>query len=136
MTKKQEIDSKELAIQAARIAIESNCYDVMVVDLRGISPATDFFVIATGTSDRQGRSVSDDISVFAKQHGYPRFGMAGHEQGQWILVDFVEVVVHIFDEEYREYYELESLWGDAKQLELPEFEKPHAPHAQPEQEGE
>lgn len=134
MTKKESIDSKEFAIQAARIALELNSKDVMVVDLRGISPATDFFVIVTSTSDRQGRTVCDDISVFAKAHGFPRFGLAGHEQGQWILADFVDVVVHIFDEEYRNYYELETLWGDAKQLELPEFEKPHAPHAQPEDE--
>ena len=132
MTKKESIDSKEFAIEAARIAIELNSRDVMVVDLRGISPATDFFVIATSTSDRQGRTVTDDITVFAKGHGFPRFGLAGHDQGQWILADFVDVVVHVFDEEYRNYYELETLWGDAEQLELPVFEKPHAPHAQPE----
>lgn len=133
MTKKESIDSKEFAIQAARIALELNSRDVMVVDLRGISPATDFFVIATSTSDRQGRTVVDDISIYAKEHGFPRFGLAGHEQGQWILADFVDVVVHVFDEEYRNYYELETLWGDAKQLELPEFKKPHTPHAQPEE---
>jgi len=131
VTKKQSIESKEFAIEAARIAIELNSRDVMVIDLRGISPATDFFVIATSTSDRQARTVVDDITVFAKENGLSRFGLAGHEQGQWILADFVDVVVHVFDEEYRNYYELESLWGDAKQLELPEFEKPHAPHAQP-----
>ncbi len=130
MTKKETIDSKEFAIEAARIATELNSADVMVVDLRGISPATDFFVIATSTSNRQGRTVVDDVSVFGKAHGYPRFGMAGYEQGQWILADYVDVVVHVFDEEYRNYYELETLWGDAKQLELPKFEKPHAPHAQ------
>ena len=136
MTKKESIDSKEFAIQAARIALELNSRDVMVVDLRGISPATDFFVIATSTSNRQGRTVCDEITVFAKAHGFPRFGMAGHEQGQWILADFVDVVVHVFDEEYRNYYELETLWGDAKQLELPEFKKPYAPHAQPKPEDE
>ena len=130
MTKKESIDSKQFAIEAARIAIELNSADVMVIDLRGISPATDFFVIATGTSNRQARTVVDDISEFAKEHGYLRFGLAGHELGQWILADFVDVVVHVFDEEHRNYYELETLWGDAERLELPEFEKPHKPHEQ------
>jgi ribosome-associated protein len=125
------IDSKEFALEAARIATELNGKDVMIVDLRGISPATDFYVIATGTSNRQGRTIVDEISVFGKAHGYQRFGMAGYEQGQWILADFVDVVVHVFDDEYRDYYQLETLWGDAEEIDLPEFEKPHAPHAQP-----
>lgn len=136
MTKTDSIDSKQLAIEAARIATELNGIDIMVVDLRGISPATDFFLIVTGTSNRHGRTIVDEISVFAKAHGYPRFGLAGYEQGQWILADFVDVIVHVFDEEYRNYYELETLWGDAKKLELPEFKKPHAPHAQPVEEDE
>ena len=124
MAKKNSIDSKQFALDAARIAIESNSKDVMVVDLRGISPATDFFVIATGTSNRQGRTVADEITVHAKENGYSRFGMAGYEQGRWILVDFVDVVIHVFDEEYRNFYELETLWGDAKQLDIPEIERP------------
>ncbi len=86
------------------------------MDLRGLSPATDYFVIATGTSDRQMRTVIDEISVHAKKNGHQRFGQAGYEQGRWILVDFVDVVIHVFDKEYREYYDLEMLWGDARRL--------------------
>ena len=86
------------------------------MDLTGISPATDYFVIATGTSDRQMRALTDEICQDAKKEGTFRFGRAGYEQGRWILVDFVDVVIHLFDAEYRDYYDLELLWGDAKRL--------------------
>jgi ribosome-associated protein len=92
----------------------------VVLDLRKISPATNYFVIATSTSDRQARSVADEISEAGERYNYPRFGRAGYEQGRWILLDFVDVVVHLFNEEARSYYNLEMLWGDAERLELEE----------------
>ena len=118
MTNTETIETNEFALTAAKIAIELNCTDVMLLDLKGKSPATDYYVIATSTSNRQGRTVADEITEFAKKNGLFRFGQAGYEQGRWILVDFVDVVVHIFDEEYRDYYNLETLWGDAKALEI------------------
>ena len=116
MTKKKITDDKQLALTAAKIAHDRHCTDIKVLDLTGISPATNYFVIATGTSDRQSRTVADEISVEAKQQGHQRFGIAGYDQGQWILLDFVSVVVHIFDEQRRDYYNLDMLWGDAKKL--------------------
>ena len=116
MTKDKHNDSKEFAVAIARIVSDNKGRNVQVIDLRGKSPATYFFVIATSTSGRQGRSVSDEINKFAKQQGHARFGQAGYEAGRWILLDFIDVVVHIFDEEYREYYQLEKLWGDAEFL--------------------
>ena len=107
-------------MSAARLAAERHCTDIVVLDLRGISPATDYFMIATGTSDRQMRSVADEICETAKKQGFQRFGRAGYEQARWILLDFVDVVVHIFDAEYRNYYDLELLWGDAKRLSIDE----------------
>jgi ribosome-associated protein len=88
----------------------------MVLDLRGKSPATDYFVIATGTSDRQMRSVADEIAEHARNQGHQRFGRAGYDQGRWILLDYIDVVIHIFDHEYRDFYDLELLWGDAEKL--------------------
>ena len=88
----------------------------MVLDLRGLSPATDYFVIATGTSKRQMRTVADEVSQAGREQGFNRFGRAGYEQGRWILLDFVDVVVHLFDSEYRQFYELELLWGDAEKI--------------------
>jgi ribosome-associated protein len=108
--------AKEFAQAAARIAQDRHCTDIVVLDLRGLSSATDYFVIATGTSDRQGRTVADEISGLARQRDMYRFGRAGYEQGRWILLDFVDVVVHVFDAEYRQFYDLELLWGDAEKI--------------------
>jgi ribosome-associated protein len=116
VTVEQDEKAKEFALAAAKLAAERHCTDIVVMDLTGISPATNYFVIAAGTSDRQIRAVADEISQEAKKHGAQRFGRAGYEQARWILLDFVDVVIHLFDAEYRDYYDLELLWGDAERL--------------------
>ena len=121
MAKRQNAEARSFALAAARVADERHCSDIVVLNLKGKSPATDYFVIATGTSDRQRRTVADEICEAAREQGRQRFGSAGYEQGRWILLDFVDVVIHIFDTEYRDYYDLELLWGDAKRL---KWEKP------------
>jgi len=114
--KKVSNSAKEFALSAAKVAAGRHCSDIVVLDLSGKSPATDYFVIATGTSDRQMRTVADEISKTAREQNFQRFGRAGYEQARWILLDFIDVVVHIFDSEYRDYYDLELLWGDAERL--------------------
>jgi len=116
LAKRVNEKAKTFALDAARVAAERHCSNIVVLDLKGKSPATDYFVIATGTSDRQMRAVADEICEAAKKQGQQRFGRAGYEQARWILLDFVDVVIHIFDSEYRDYYDLELLWGDAKKL--------------------
>jgi len=111
--KKQALD---FALASAKLAEDRHCSDIVVLDLRGKSPATDYFVIATGTSNRQMRTVADEINDAARKQKFQRFGRAGYEQARWILLDFVDVVIHIFDTQYREYYDLELLWGDAERL--------------------
>lgn len=108
--------AKEFAIAAARIAQERHCTDIMVLDLRGLSSATDYFVIATGTSNRQMQAIADEMSQAGREQGFQRFGRAGYDQGRWILLDYVDVVVHLFDPEYRQFYDLELLWGDAEKV--------------------
>jgi len=108
--------AKMFALAAAEVAAGRHCRDIVVLDLKGKSPATDYFVIATGTSDRQMRTVADEICKAARKHDLQRFGRAGYEQARWILLDFIDVVIHIFDSEYRDYYDLELLWGDAERL--------------------
>jgi ribosome-associated protein len=110
--------AREFAVTAARIAFDRNCKDITVLNLEAQSPATDYFVIATGTSDRQARSVADEINEAAAERGFERFGRAGYQQGQWILMDYVDAVVHIFSEEFRGYYDLELLWGDSERVEI------------------
>ncbi len=114
--KKVADGAKAFALAAAKVAAERHCSDITVLDLRGKSPATDYFVIATGTSNRQMRTVADEICEAAREQGLKRFGRAGYEQARWILLDYVDVVIHIFDSEYRDYYDLELLWGDADRL--------------------
>ena len=116
MTGEQNKKARQFALAVAKLAGERHCTDIAVMDLTGISPATDYFVIATGTSDRQMRALADEICQDAKKEGTQRFGRAGYEQGRWILLDFVDVVIHLFDAEYRDYYDLELLWGDAERL--------------------
>ena len=116
LAKKADTEAKGFALAAARLAAGRRCSDIVVLDLKGKSPATDYFVIATGTSNRQMRTVADEINKAARQQGLQRFGRAGYEQARWILLDFIDVVIHIFDSEYRDYYDLELLWGDAERL--------------------
>jgi ribosome-associated protein len=116
LPEKRNTEAKDFALAAAQVAAGRRCSDIIVLDLKGKSPATDYFVIATGTSDRQMRTVADEICYAAKQRRLQRFGGAGYDRARWILLDFIDVVIHIFDREYRDYYDLELLWGDAKRL--------------------
>ena len=87
-----------------------------MLDLRGISPVTDYFVIATGTSDRQMRSVTQDIAEHGKSIGQKPWHVTGDETAEWIVMDFVDVVVHLFDQAHRHYYDLELIWGEAPRV--------------------
>lgn len=108
--------ARELAIAAARISRDDNAEDMVVLDLRGISPVADYFVICTGTSDRQMRSIADDIAGHGRTVGQNVWHIAGRETAEWILLDFVDVVVHIFDQPHRSYYDLEMIWGEAPRV--------------------
>ncbi len=116
MTKKPNEQARLFSLAAAKIAQETHCTDVVVLDLQGMSPATDFFVVATGTSSRQMRTACDEVSQVAREQGFQKYGRAGYEEAKWILLDFVDVVFHVFNEESRAYYDLENLWPDAEQL--------------------
>ena len=113
---KRKPSARALAIQAARIAHDRHATDVCVLDLRGISPVTDYFVILTGTSDRQMRALADEIVDAAAAGGHKLLNAAGVDSATWILLDFVDVVVHLFDDVHRSYYDLELIWGDAPRV--------------------
>ena len=105
--------SKAFAIELARMTFSRNCSNVVVLDLNGRSPVARYFVLATGTSNQQVRSVGDDLADFGKHGGNRPYGSAGLQEGRWAVVDFVDVIVHVFDKEFRDFYNLEMLWGDA-----------------------
>jgi len=130
LTKKPNEQARVFSLGAAKIAQETHCIDVVVLDLQGMSPATDFFVVATGTSSRQMRTVCDEVSQEAREQGFQKYGRAGYEQAKWILLDFVDVVFHVFDEEARAYYDLENLWPDAQQLDLLPYIEPETPDSE------
>ncbi|MBN1514018.1 MAG: ribosome silencing factor [Phycisphaerae bacterium] len=110
-------DARELAVRAARAVHDHRAEDVVVLDLRGKCSVTDFFVICSGTSDRQMRAAFDAAEDAGRQCGWRPFGSAGYESATWMLLDFVDVVIHIFAPAYRQYYDLELLWGDAPRVE-------------------
>src|SRR5689334_13886591 len=88
--------ARGLAIEAARLAQQSHCHSVVVLDVRGLSPITDFFVIATGTSPRQMKTVADEVIELAEKRGDRALSTKGLESESWILVDFVDMVLHVF----------------------------------------
>ena len=100
----------------AAMASQTRCHDVVVLDMRGRSPVTDFFIIATGTSDRQMRTVSDELSDHGAGCGFKPFRRSGDESANWILIDFVGVVAHIFSESSRAFYDLETLWDNCPRV--------------------
>lgn len=107
--------SFELARAAAYSAEDNRGQNVTVLDLRDQTSIFDYFVIATGTSQRQLRAMSDAIDdVLQKQFGHSRLGTEGYQDSKWILLDYGSVIVHLFDDTSRDYYRLEELWGGAK----------------------
>ena len=111
--------AREFAIELARMAANTRCTNVMVIDVTGLSPVTDFFVVGTGTSNRQMRSVADDAVEFAKPKGFAPLSVSGLDSSttNWILADFVDVIFHVFSEEARLYYDIENLWAEAPHVE-------------------
>ena len=106
----QSISTQDLAVRLAAMASQTRCRDVVVLDMRGRSPVTEFFVLATGTSDRQMRAVADELADHGAQCGFKPFRRSGDDSANWILLDFVGVVAHIFNESSRAFYDLETLW--------------------------
>lgn len=112
-------DARKLATEAARVALDNNGQDVMVLNVSEQSAEFDFFVIATGTSRRQLHAISEQTDdALEKGLGDRRQGIEGYQESSWIVLDYGSLVVHLFDEETREYYDLESLWADATPIPL------------------
>ncbi len=109
-------NSLALAQRAAQIALDSKAHDVVLLDLRGVSDMTDFFIIASGTSDTAVRSIGQHIIEDMKKEGTPATHVEGIEKGRWVLLDYVDFVVHIFHPTLRNFYQLERLWADAEQI--------------------
>jgi ribosome-associated protein len=98
------------------VAAQNKTRDVIVLDMRGITPLYDFFVLGTGTSRRQLHTATEEIDATMREHGDVRRSVEGYEASKWIVQDYGDVVVHLFTPETREYYALEELWADAPRI--------------------
>jgi len=106
------------AQRAAALCLDMKANDVMVLDLRKVTDMTDCFVIASGTSDTHVRSVGEHIIAELKKEGIQLHHVEGLEQGRWVLLDYVDFVVHLFHPTLRSFYQLERLWSDAEAIEI------------------
>jgi ribosome-associated protein len=100
--------------RAAAILLDHKADDVVVLSLKGVSDMTDYFVIASGTSDTHVRSLGENLFEGLKKEGNPAHHMEGLPQGRWVLLDYIDFVVHVFHPTLRSFYQLERLWSDAQ----------------------
>lgn len=111
-------NSLELVKRAAQIALDTKALDVVLLDLRGVTDMTDFFLIASGTSDTHARAIAEHVMEEMKKEGFRANHVEGLEKGRWVLVDFVDFVVHVFHPTLRNFYQIERLWADAQSIPL------------------
>lgn len=103
-------------IDAARLLSDLHCEDIVIFDVREQCELTDYILIATGTSDRQIKSVGSDLEVAAKAAGLTKFGREVDEMTNWLVIDLIDVVAHLFEPAARAHYDLEMMWGDAPKV--------------------
>ena len=114
MKSHKRADIGMLAQRAASICVDHKANDVVVLSLEGVSDMTDFFVIASGTSDTHVRALGEHVQEGLKRDGQSAHHVEGMTQGRWVLLDYVDFVVHLFHPSLRSFYQLERLWGDAQ----------------------
>ncbi len=116
----QSEESREAAVAAARSASAKRAEGVAILDVHGLIVITDFFVIASGETERQVRTIVEEVERALRELDRKPVRREGETEGRWVLLDYVDVVVHVFADEEREYYDLERLWRDAPRIEWTE----------------
>jgi ribosome-associated protein len=114
------LSSLETALLSAEAADAKKAFDILILDLRGLTYITDYFVICSGGSTTQVGAVSDSIGQALAKAGIHPDHIEGHAEASWVLMDYGDVVVHIFEVQTRAYYALEKIWGDAPRVPVPE----------------
>ena len=117
-SKKIEPEITEAVERAAELALERKAVDVVALDLASISGATDYFLLASGRSDVQVKAIAENIVEHLKDKEIRPEHIEGLQGGRWVLIDYIDFVVHVFHEEARQFYQLELLWGDAPRIEF------------------
>lgn len=116
------VESAQGARMAALSADDKKGKDVRILDIRSVSTVADYFVICTGTSNTHVKAIADHVEEKLSALGMQLHHTEGYQNGRWILLDYVDVVVHVMHAEEREFYNLERLWGDAREVALPRSE--------------
>jgi ribosome-associated protein len=107
---------RQLALIAAEICDEKKAKDITVLDVREVTSISDYFVICSTSNERQARAIAEDLRLKMREMGKPELGVEGLQDGRWVLQDFADIVLHVFHESQREFYDIEGLWADAKQV--------------------
>jgi len=116
----EQNDSRTLALHCVNACLTKKAQDLTILDVRNLSSFTDYFILCTGTSDRQVQAVCSAVQEYLKERGIRPLGIEGEKHGRWILMDYGDVVIHIFYETVRELYDLERLWSEAPQWKVPD----------------
>jgi len=111
-------EAQEKARESGRFALGKKANDVLVIDLTGLTDIADAFLLATGTSERHVKTISDGIEEGMKEKGIKASSVEGYDQGRWVIMDYGDMIVHVFLEELRELYDLEGLWIEAKRQKM------------------
>ncbi len=109
-------DGREIAVTAARAAAAKQAADVTILDVHGLIVITDYFVIASGETDRQVKTILEEVERAVRDLGEKPVRREGDADSRWVLLDYIDVVVHVFGTDERSYYDLERLWRDAPRL--------------------
>jgi ribosome-associated protein len=109
----------ERVLQALHAANEKKAIDLVVLDLQDIASFTDYFVITSGANERQVQAIADGVSDTLKKVGSPAARVEGYKTAEWILLDYGDFIVHVFEQKARSFYDLERLWRESKRVELP-----------------
>jgi len=112
------MSSKQLADKITEQIFSKKGYDVVLLDLRKLTPIADYFVICSADSDTHVKGIADEIDSKLSEEGIKSWHIEGYRALNWILIDYVDVVVHIFKKDSREFYKLEKLWGDAPTIKM------------------
>jgi ribosome-associated protein len=115
--------SRDKAFLCARALLDRKAIDLVLLEVRNFSSFTDYFLICSGNSDRQVQAIASHMEEKLGKQGFLPLGIEGKREGRWILLDYGEVVVHVFYQPVREFYDLERLWSEAPRIDLPPVEK-------------
>ena len=118
------MNEKNLALTIARIALEKQARGIEIIDVSDKVDYADYVMVCSGRSERQVRAIAEAIEVELKRRGTVALGVEGAGQGKWVLLDYGSVVIHVLQEDARDYYDIEGLWMDARRLPAPELAAP------------